>query len=90
MKTPLWQALSAHVAQAPFSTHTPGHKSGQLIPAALKEAWGEAVWHYDLTEVPGLDNLAHPEGVLKESMVEWHANVGAPMCNIFWAVPLLG
>ena len=42
MKTPLWQALSAHVAQAPFSTHTPGHKSGQLIPAALKEAWGEA------------------------------------------------
>ena len=71
MKTPLWQALSAHVAQAPFSTHTPGHKSGQLIPAALKEAWGEAVWHYDLTEVPGLDNLAHPEGVLKESMAEW-------------------
>lgn len=71
MKTPLWHALSAHVAKAPFSTHTPGHKSGRLIPTALKDAWGEAVWHYDLTEVPGLDNLAHPENALKESMAEW-------------------
>ena len=71
MKTLLWQALAAHVEKAPFSTHTPGHKSGHLIPSALKEAWGEAVWHYDLTEVPGLDNLAHPEAALKESMEEW-------------------
>lgn len=71
MKTPLWQALTAHVEKAPFSTHTPGHKSGHLIPTPLKEAWGEAVWQYDLTEVPGLDNLAHPEGALKESMAEW-------------------
>lgn len=71
MKTPLWTALQAHVDAQPISTHTPGHKSGRLIPAALKEAWGENVWHYDLTEVPGLDNLAHPEGALKESMNEW-------------------
>lgn len=71
MNTPLWQALSAHVKKAPMSTHTPGHKSGHLIPPALKEAWGENVWHYDLTEVPGLDNLAHPATVLKESMAQW-------------------
>ncbi|MEE0433793.1 MAG: aminotransferase class I/II-fold pyridoxal phosphate-dependent enzyme [Peptococcaceae bacterium] len=71
MKTPLWTALSAHVAKAAQSTHTPGHKSGRLIPAALREAWGEAVWHYDLTELPGLDNLAHPEEVLAASMAEW-------------------
>lgn len=74
MKTPLWDALSAHVARGAQSTHTPGHKNGRLVPAALREAWGERVWHYDLTELPGLDNLAHPEDVLARSMAEW-ANV---------------
>lgn len=71
MQTPLWQALSAHAASAPQSFHTPGHKSGRLVPQALRAAWGEAVFRYDLTEVPGLDNLAHPEGALAASMAAW-------------------
>ena len=37
----------------------------------LRAAWGEAVFRYDLTEVPGLDNLAHPEGALAASMAAW-------------------
>lgn len=76
MQTPLWDALSAHVQKAPVSAHTPGHKSGRLIPAALRAAWGEAVFRYDLTEVPGLDNLAHPEGALADSMAAWAAARG--------------
>lgn len=71
MNTPLWQALEAAVGRQASSFHTPGHKNGRLVPEALRSAWGSAVWQFDLTEIPGLDNLAHPEGVLAESMAGW-------------------
>lgn len=71
MNTPLWQALQAAAARQAVSFHTPGHKNGRLLPQALRDAWGSAVWQYDLTEIPGLDNLAHPEGALAESMAAW-------------------
>lgn len=73
MKTPLWQALTAAVHRRAESYHTPGHKSGRLVPGAIRRAWGEDLWRYDLTEIPGLDNLAHPDGVLQASMAEWAA-----------------
>ena len=73
MKTPLWNALEAHAAAHTASFHTPGHKNGRLVPEALRQAWGDAIWQYDATEIPGLDNLAHPEGVLRDSMAAWAA-----------------
>ena len=73
MQTPLWNALQAHVQAHTDSFHTPGHKNGRLVPQPLRDAWGDAIWQYDLTEIPGLDNLAHPEGVLKDSMAGWAA-----------------
>lgn len=76
MKTPLWQALTAAATSGTASAHTPGHKNGRLVPDALRQAWGDAVFRYDLTEIPGLDNLAHPEGVLADSMAEWAAARG--------------
>lgn len=76
MNTPLWQALQAAVRRNAASCHTPGHKNGRLVPEALREAWGTALFRYDLTEIPGLDNLAHPEGVLADSMAEWAAARG--------------
>lgn len=71
MKTPLWQALHRAAERRAASYHTPGHKSGRLVPEALARAWGEDIWRYDLTEIPGLDNLAHPEGALAASMAAW-------------------
>ena len=71
MRTPLLDALSAYASARHYSGHTPGHKDGRLLPARLRAAWGDAVWRWDATEVPGLDNLAAPEGVLRESMAEW-------------------
>ena len=68
MKTPLWQALAAHVEKAPFSTHTPGHKSGHLIPAALKEAWGGII-------------LPTPRLPSKKVWRNGRANVSAPAYN---------
>lgn len=76
MNTPLWQALHAAAERRAASFHTPGHKSGRLLPPVLADAWGEAIFRYDLTEIPGLDNLAHPEGVLAESMAAWAAARG--------------
>jgi len=76
MNTPLWQALQAAVDRRAASFHTPGHKNGRIVPQALAAAWGSDVFRYDLTEIPGLDNLAHPEGVLAESMAAWAAARG--------------
>lgn len=76
MNTPLWQALQAAVGRRAASFHTPGHKNGRIVPQALAAAWGSDVFRYDLTEIPGLDNLAHPEGVLAESMAAWAAARG--------------
>ena len=76
MNTPLWQALQAAVGRRAASFHTPGHKNGRIVPQALAAAWGSDVFRYDLTEIPGLDNLAHPDGVLAESMAAWAAARG--------------
>lgn len=76
MNTPLWQALQTVVSRQAASFHTPGHKNGRLVPQALRDAWGSDVWRYDMTEIPGLDNLAHPEGALADSMAGWAAARG--------------
>ena len=61
---PLWNQLwrSAQRQTVPF--HTPGHKQGRGILAALEEAWGAEVFQHDLPELPGLDNLLDPDGVI--------------------------
>ena len=61
---PLWNQLwrSAQRQTSPF--HTPGHKQGRGILAALEEAWGTEVFRHDLPELPGLDNLLDPDGVI--------------------------
>jgi arginine decarboxylase len=66
-KTPLFDRLqaSAHSGNIPF--HTPGHHKGQGIDLSLKVAWGEAVFQSDLPELPELDNLFAPEGVIAEA-----------------------
>ena len=75
MNTPLWQALQAAVGRCAASFHTPGHKNGRIVPQALAAAWGSDIFRYDLTEIPGLDNLAHPEGVLAESLAFIRKNI---------------
>ena len=55
-RAPLWEALRAHVAAGYTGFHVPGHK-GKHMPGELSAAWGRDVFAYDLTELPGLDNL---------------------------------
>ncbi|MBD2070864.1 aminotransferase class I/II-fold pyridoxal phosphate-dependent enzyme [Leptolyngbya sp. FACHB-671] len=64
---PLLEALrvQAHRAHAPF--YTPGHKRGQGIAQPLADLLGTAVFQADLPELPDLDNLFSPEGVIGQA-----------------------
>lgn len=65
--TPLLDALRecANNNHAPF--YTPGHKRGQGISQRLTDCFGSAVFKADLPELPQLDNLFAPQGVIQEA-----------------------
>jgi len=66
-KAPLLETLKILSANnhAPF--YAPGHKRGQGISATLKNLLGASVFLADLPELPELDNLFQPNGVIKEA-----------------------
>lgn len=68
-ETPLLTQLkiSADKQDAPF--YTPGHKKGRGISQPLKELMGDRVFRADLPELPELDNLFAPEGVIKQAQI---------------------
>lgn len=63
--TPLLTALqeSGNRPHAPF--YVPGHKRGQGISPQLSDVLGNAVFRYDLPELPEFGNLFPPEGVMQ-------------------------
>ena len=63
--TPLLTALqqSGNRLHAPF--YVPGHKRGRGISSRLCDVLGNAVFRYDLPELPEFGNLFPPEGVMK-------------------------
>lgn len=76
-KTPLLDALgaSARKVHAPF--YAPGHKRGQGAPIPLLELLGASVFGADLPELPDLDNLFAPQGVIQEAQELAAAAFGA-------------
>jgi arginine decarboxylase len=64
---PIVEALQlwANKSHAPF--YTPGHKRGLGANPELLKAWGEAIWRSDLPELPDLDNLQAPAGIILEA-----------------------
>lgn len=76
-KTPLLDALGecANKYHAPF--YTPGHKRGQGIPQRLADCFGSTVFRADLPELPQLDNLFAPQGVIQEAQQLAAAAFGA-------------
>lgn len=67
IKTPLWEKLQAIVEEKPVSFHVPGHKNGTILPNV---SWGKfrEMMRYDLTELPGLDDLHQPETVIEDAL----------------------
>lgn len=63
-QTPLVSALQACANRANAAFHTPGHKRGQGISEKQRSLFGAKVFRADLPELPELDNLFAPEGVI--------------------------
>ena len=61
---PLAEALLFYLQRGKRPYHTPGHKQGAGLPRELLELWGREVFRYDLTELPGLDDLHAPRGAI--------------------------
>ena len=66
-QTPLLSALktSGYRPHAPF--YAPGHKQGRGAPPQLQDLLGKGTLRVDLPELPALDNLFAPEGVIHEA-----------------------
>ena len=64
---PLWQQLWRLAQRETVPFHTPGHQQGQGILPDLAQAWGTELFRHDLPELPGLDNLLDPEGVIADA-----------------------
>lgn len=65
--TPLLTALQQCATRSTAPFHTPGHKRGQSVDSALQALLGDRVFAADLPELPELDNLFAPSGVLQQA-----------------------
>ncbi|MEO0768253.1 MAG: aminotransferase class I/II-fold pyridoxal phosphate-dependent enzyme [Cyanobacteria bacterium J06649_4] len=65
--TPLVDALQHCATQQNAAFHTPGHKRGQGITNRQRKLFGRSAFQADLPELPDLDNLFAPEGVILQA-----------------------
>ncbi|MGI0486957.1 aminotransferase class I/II-fold pyridoxal phosphate-dependent enzyme, partial [Pantanalinema rosaneae CENA516] len=64
-QTPLLSALQACADRTYAPFHTPGHKRGQGMGRSLLDLLGVQASRADLPELPELDNLFAPQGVIQ-------------------------
>lgn len=66
--TPLYEGLVDYIREGNVSFHMPGHKNGRGI-LKINEIpdFKDNLLFIDQTEVPGLDNLHLPEGIIQEA-----------------------
>lgn len=76
-RMPLLAALARHAGEGYISFHTPGHKQGTGAFPEWHSLVGDMVFQLDLTELPGLDNLQDPQGVIAEAQEKAAAYFGA-------------
>ncbi len=69
--------LQAHAEVKPVSFHMPGHKGAAIY---RENGYGEFLDHFmdwDITEIPGADNLFQTESIIAETMNRYKAMYGA-------------
>jgi arginine decarboxylase len=64
-QTPLINALQSVAARSHAAFYTPGHKRGQGAAKSLANLIGKTALQADLPELPDLDNLFAPQGVIQ-------------------------
>ena len=67
LDTPLLEALQALSIRKHSAFYAPGHKQGKGISPKIADLFGKKVFLADLPELPELDNLFAPEGVILEA-----------------------
>ena len=77
VRTPLLQALEEYVSSDVVRFHMPGHKGGRMVWPPFRKALGRKVFAFDVTGIPGLDDLHQPSGVLMESQRQLAEACGA-------------
>src|SRR3977135_1507877 len=63
---PLYEKMLAHHFQRRASFHVPGHKNGKGIDLEGRDSFA-SIMSLDYTELPPLDDLHHPTGVIMEA-----------------------
>ncbi len=63
---PLWEGLKKHAEQNRVRLHVPGHGGGNGLPPELKDHFA-GMAACDLTELPGLDDLFNPTGIINRA-----------------------
>ncbi|WP_413163577.1 aminotransferase class I/II-fold pyridoxal phosphate-dependent enzyme [Capilliphycus salinus ALCB114379] len=76
-KTPLLETLKTLANQPHAAFYAPGHKRGNGINLLLQNVLGLQVFKADLPELPELDNLFAPEGVIESAQQLAAAAFGA-------------
>ena len=66
-KTPLVTKIKQLASKYHAAFYAPGHKRGQGISENLVDLMGELVFKADLPELPELDNLFSPEGIIAKA-----------------------
>ncbi|HBM75599.1 MAG TPA: arginine decarboxylase [Clostridiaceae bacterium] len=67
-RTPLYDGLVNYVRENNVSFHMPGHKDGRGFSNITERPdFKDNILSIDQTEVPGLDNLHLPEGIIQEA-----------------------
>ncbi len=66
-QTPLLTALQTGAARDDAAFHTPGHKRGQGCSPEFCRLIGDHALRADLPELPELDNLFAPQGVIQQA-----------------------
>lgn len=69
IETPLLSAIREAAARSAARFHTPGHKGRpeSCVHHAVRDLLGNEPFAADFTEIPGLDNLLAPAGVLRQA-----------------------
>jgi arginine decarboxylase len=75
--TPLLTALQTWADRDYSPFHTPGHKKGQGSSSGLRDLIGDRALQADLPELPELDNLFAPQGVIQQAQELAAAAFGA-------------
>jgi arginine decarboxylase len=68
-QAPIVDALREWVSKSHAPFYTPGHKRGIGMNPLLKDRWGAQIFGWDLPELPGLDNLHAPSGVIQQAQI---------------------